>query len=442
MSAGVQGSIYRRAIAGQPDIISNFANAPVAPTFPRVEVVGGASELLLDSTAGYSIDAAVVGTENDVMIVAVACEHLSTAGGGRPIMNITPPAGFTAVFADADGVLESTETNSGRFQIYYRVLGASEPASYAFASDQSDGQMELSVSTLRGVTLPISVSAVAGAVETVSNGDVTCPAVSGTFTDALTIRGLFLDDAAFSITSLSTGDYLNFGSTLLDGGNSVLSLVDNSLTLVAEKTVTTSVPTALLNVSDFGSSPGIPFTIVIDQVPNFSLTDPWSPGSIESNNFIGFAPGVDTFADWVDTNANAPASSERYLSAFALNWDFVVDGGENASQNVLFRGWIQFDTVDLTTLSPTGPFTFEFEVPAVNKPSSANDFGLLWKLSFARYLPNWSSALGIDDFPFPPNIGIRLQRVGTDPRDTYTGTVRLAENRSDINGNSGLILVF
>lgn len=157
-------------------------------------------------------------TAGDIVIVFISIN----GGAGDGMTSLTDNNGSTP-FTDAGAGLRHYNSDSGTYQIFYRVAGASEPASYAFTSNLNT-RWSIYASTYRGGdtstpfdVAPTTTSENIGTVTTVATDAIT------TLTDNAMIIAVAADDSG-SVTFSATPS--GFNSRENNPGNQLGALAD------------------------------------------------------------------------------------------------------------------------------------------------------------------------------------------------------------------------
>lgn len=120
--------------------------------------------------------------EDDVLLVFIGSEGTSAG------LVATPPSGFTKVHEIV------TTTENIMFQVFRKVLGASEPSTYDWTLETSSGSLNIIASTLayRNVDTSNPINADATVFDSDASNECPAPSVSPTATDCMLVCGYII----------------------------------------------------------------------------------------------------------------------------------------------------------------------------------------------------------------------------------------------------------
>jgi hypothetical protein len=322
--------------------------------FPTVSSSSSGTLLTLTKPAGTA--------PRDLLIAQVSARG-STAGV------FVPPAGWTQVRAVMHG------SSSLQQVIFYKVAGASEPASYSFTLGSSSSGLAGGISAFQGLKTSSPVDGHAASTSPVPSSTVTAPSLTTTSANALVL-------AFFSIASSSSFAPIAGMFELYDLGSQVTG--QSGLTIAADvKSQASAGPTGSVStqilpgagLEDDGIGTQVAFRID-DVAPTVSLNDPGSPlGGVE---FLTAAV-VENDSAASAVLQRSPANADTWTpigsdTAAPWGWSFntigladglydlrvvVTDGADNVTTSAVVEDRLVDNTAPQTTLDagPNGGWT-------------------------------------------------------------------------------------
>ena len=308
---------------------AKLGTAQFALTTPSVRAVSAARSASTASTLTINKPAGTL--QNDVLVAFVS--------DGITGVLVTAPAGWSLI-------VEGNNTAGGGTHqaVFYKVAGASEPASYAFrkASGSSDWVGGIYAISGADTTTPIHKFAQAAAAN--STTQVT-PSVTTTITDCLVLSAFgndHSDMASYSATGATTGWNLQETvSQVLQGSfyktQTAAGSVSQTVTLsVARDALAAIVAVAPASTGDT-TAPSVPAGLTVGTKTQTSIALSWT-ASTDNVAVTGYTPYKGGVAQATTTTTSTTFSGLTCGTSYTLTVAAYDAAGNNSAQSTAVAG--------------------------------------------------------------------------------------------------------